>query len=134
MYIFKVPNWVHSHKYLYSRYDEIPEKVFCAINSRLDLIRCDKPFVSIIIAAWNEEINILNCISSLSNMKTNIPFEIIVINNNSSDNTQKTIDRLNIKSLFQGIQGCGPARQMGQEHALGKYILLADADCIYPEC
>src|SRR5690606_28868491 len=29
---------------------------------------------------------------------------------------------------------CGPARQMGQENAIGEYVLLADADCIYPEC
>jgi glycosyltransferase involved in cell wall biosynthesis len=37
-----------------------------------------------------------------------------------------------VKSLFEIKQGCGPARQTGQENALGKYILLADADCLYP--
>jgi len=39
---------------------------------------------------------------------------------------------LQIRSLYQPIQGCGPARQMGQEAARGEYILLADADCFYP--
>src|SRR3546814_14988100 len=61
-------------------------------------------------------------------------FEIIVINNNSTDKTQQTLDRLDVISLFQPIQGCGPARQLGQEQARGRYILLADADCIYPPC
>lgn len=134
MYIFKGPNWVKSHKYLFKSFDEIPDSIFADINLQLDTIQSKEPLVSIIIAAWNEEINILNCISSLSELKTNIPFEIIVINNNSTDDTQKTIDKLHVKKLFQKIQGCGPARQLGQEHALGKYILLADADCIYPEC
>src|SRR5690606_12626695 len=42
--------------------------------------------------------------------------------------------RLHVRKLFQEIQGCGPARQLGQENAKGKYILLADADCLYPDC
>ena len=60
--------------------------------------------------------------------------EIIVVNNNSKDRTQDTLDQLHIRSMFEEKQGCGPARQTGQENALGKYILLADADCIYPDC
>jgi len=67
-------------------------------------------------------------------MKSSIPFEIIVVNNNSTDLTQQTLDQLHIKSLFEVVQGCGPARQLGQEHAQGKYILMADADCLYPDC
>ena len=31
------------------------------------------------------------------------------------------------------MQGVGPSRQLGQKHAAGKYILSADADCLYPE-
>jgi glycosyltransferase involved in cell wall biosynthesis len=56
------------------------------------------------------------------------------VNNNSKDRTQDTLNQLHIRSLFEEKQGCGPARQTGQENALGKYILLADADCIYPDC
>jgi len=70
----------------------------------------------------------------LSKLESNVPFEIIVINNNSTDRTQDTINRLHVKRLFEARQGPGPARQTGQENALGDYILLADADCIYPSC
>ena len=132
--IFKTPKWVRSHTYDYTNIDDVPEGVFDAINKKLKAKQSSDPDVSIIIAAWNEEINILNCVSSLSNLNTEKSFEIIVIDNNSIDKTSHTIKKLNVRSLFELIPGCGPARQLGQENARGKYILLADADCIYPPC
>lgn len=134
MYFFKNPHWLEVNKYDYDNFNEIPNEIFDITNVRLDTVQSEEPLVSIIIAAWNEELNILNCIMSLSRMITNIPFEIIVVNNNSTDDTQKILNKLNIKKIFQEKQGCGPARQLGQENAKGKYILLADADCVYPTC
>lgn len=132
MYLFSNPAWISSHRYNFQKFEEIPKSVFDIINGRLGRMLHAEPEVTVIVAAWNEEINILNCISSLSCIKTDIPFEIIVVNNNSTDNTQKTIDNLGVRSLYEPVPGCGPARQLGQENAKGKYILLADADCIYP--
>jgi|JI6StandDraft_1071083.scaffolds.fasta_scaffold06065_2 cellulose synthase/poly-beta-1,6-N-acetylglucosamine synthase-like glycosyltransferase len=134
MNFFKNPDWLNQFQYPFATFDEIPAEVFDSVNMDLDRIQSKSPLVSIVIAAWNEEVNILKCIASLSKMKTTIPFEIVVVNNNSSDQTQKTLDRLNIKSLFEEVQGCGPARQLGQENALGQYILMGDADCLYPDC
>lgn len=134
MNFFKNPDWLSRYQFPYSKFDEIPDHVFDEINIKLDQVLSKSPLASIVIAAWNEEINILNCIASLSDMKTSIPFEIIVVNNNSTDNTQKTLERLHIKTFFEKTQGCGPARQLGQEHALGKFILMGDADCLYPDC
>ena len=132
--MFTAPNWVKQHNNNFDSFSDIPQSKFDEINGRLDLNKCDYPLVSILVAAWNEETNILNCISSLSALRTAIPHEIIVINNNSTDKTQETLNQLSVTTLFQPIQGCGPARQLGQEQARGKYILLADADCIYPAC
>lgn len=134
MYILKNPNWAQHDIHDYTKIEEVPQHIFNAINRRLDLVTSTDPLVSIVIGAWNEEVNILNCISSLSRATTTIPFEIIVVNNNSTDDTQKTIDALHVRSVFQEVQGNGPARQKGQEVARGKFILLADADCIYPPC
>lgn len=133
MNILSNPTWINSFIYKYERFEDIPASLFNEINKDLDKQQRINPVASIIISAWNEEINILTCIASLAKLKTNIPFEIIIVNNNSTDNTQKTIDNLHVRSLFQPIQGWGPARQLGQENALGEYILLADADCIYPQ-
>ncbi len=134
MRIFKNPEWIKQFEYPYESFDQIPEKVFDEINEGLDKIQSPTPKVSIIITAWNEEVNIIRSVGSLSKLKTNIPFEIVLINNNSSDKTQDTMDKLHVRNFFQGKQGWGPARQMGQEQALGEYVLLADADCLYPDC
>jgi glycosyltransferase involved in cell wall biosynthesis len=132
MTLISNPDWIEPYAYAFESIDEVPQSVFDAINARLDQKRTDNPLVSILIAAYNEEINILRCISTLSALDTLVPFEIIAVNNNSKDRTQETMDKLHIKRLYQPIQGCGPARQLGQEQALGTYILLADADCLYP--
>jgi len=132
MNLFSNPSWISKFEYSYNNVDEVPEIVFKEINERLENIIKPNPLLTILIAAYNEEINILRCIGSLSATHTKYPLEIIVVNNNSGDRTQETLEKLKIKNLFQAIQGPGPARQMGQENANGKYILLADADCIYP--
>lgn len=134
MNILKNPSWIEEFQYSYNHYEEIPESVFNDLNSRLTKIQAKEPLVSIVVTAWNEEVNILKTIGSFSRMQSKFPFEIIVVNNNSTDRTQDTLDRLAIKTYFQPIQGWGPGRQMGMENALGKYILLADSDCIYPTC
>ncbi len=134
MRISRNPSWLSDYQLPYQKYDDIPDSFFAAINKKLDAVQSRQPLVSIVIAAWNEEVNILNCMTSLAGMHTQIPFEIIVVNNNSTDRTQQTLDRLHIRSFFEPVQGAGPARQLGQENALGKYILTADADCFYPPC
>src|SRR5690606_25605741 len=116
MYLFSNPAWISSHRYNFQKFEEIPKSVFDVINGRLGRMSHPQPEVTVIVAAWNEEINILNCISSLSCIETNIPFEIIVVNNNSTDNTQKTIDNLRVRRLYEPVPGCGPARQLGQEN------------------
>lgn len=132
MNIYHNPSWIAVHKYKYSTFSEIPDEVFDDINRKLALKTKGHPVVSIIIAAWNEEVNILNCVSSLVDMDSTTPFEIIVVDNNSQDDTAKTLKRLELRTYFESNQGCGPARQLGQTFARGQYILLADADCIYP--
>ena len=134
MYFFRNPKWIRDFDYSYSTLDDVPQEVFDNINRDLDHIIGKDPLVTVLIPAWNEEVNILKCISSLSKTKASFPIEIIVVNNNSTDKTQLTINKLHVKGLFEKIQGPGPARQFGQENAQGKYILLADADCFYPSC
>ncbi|MBB5436376.1 glycosyltransferase involved in cell wall biosynthesis [Pedobacter sp. AK017] len=134
MTLFSNPSWINDFEFNYTKLEEVPQEVFDNINKDLDLIIGENPLVTVLISAWNEEINILRCLGSLSKTKANFPIEIIVVNNNSKDRTQDTIDKLHVTGLFEQKQGCGPARQFGQENAKGKYVLLADADCIYPPC
>ena len=130
--LFKNPTWINYKLSEYSCFEDVPQHVFDDINVRLRKIVSKEPIISIIISAWNEEVNIIRCIDTISRFKSQIPFEIIIVNNNSQDKTQNSLDKLAVKSFFQPIQGCGPSRQLAQENAMGKYILLADADCYYP--
>ena len=57
---------------------------------------------------------------------------LLLISNNSTDNTQKVLDRLGVRSYFQPIQGISFARQMGLLKARGSYHLCADSDTFYP--
>lgn len=126
------PDWIDSRLLTTSNMDDLPESFFSETRDALSRFRSDHPLVSIVIPALNEEFTILRTLHSLSRNETTYPVEIIVVNNNSTDRTQWVLDRLNVKSVFQPVPGWGPARQAGQEKALGKYILSADADSFYP--
>jgi glycosyltransferase involved in cell wall biosynthesis len=132
MNLLNNPEWLSKYQFPYNDLSDMPQAAFDAINTALDSLPKGEPVVSIIISAWNEEVSILKTIASIAHSVSFYPLEIIVVNNNSTDRTQEVLDKLHIRSCFQLIQGWGPARQMGLEQASGKYVLLADADCIYP--
>ena len=90
------------------------------------------PEVSIVIPAYNEEDNILRTLLSLCSNETAWPVEIIVVNNNSKDNTEALVNTTGIKCILETKQGITAARNAGLAVAKGKYILNADADSIYP--
>jgi glycosyltransferase involved in cell wall biosynthesis len=133
MYLFRNPEWIDKSLFPIKRLEDVPVDTFSVIRERLKSKMSDDPTITIVIAAWNEEVNIIRCLDSLSKNETTIPFDIVVVNNNSKDRTQEVIDKLGVTSYFQEIQGCGPARELGQQKAKGKYILIADADCYYPK-
>lgn len=92
--------------------------------------------VSIIIPAFNEEKYIGPCLQSLVWQKTKRYFEVIVIDNNSTDATKKIArsfkDKLNIRVITEKQQGRGIARWRGFEEASGEILFSTDADTILP--
>ncbi|MDR3679387.1 MAG: glycosyltransferase family 2 protein [Flavipsychrobacter sp.] len=91
-----------------------------------------EPEVSIVIPAYNEEANILRTLSSLCNNITDRAVEIIVVNNNSKDNTETLVNSSSVPCILEAKQGITNARNAGLAKARGKYILNADGDSIYP--
>jgi glycosyltransferase involved in cell wall biosynthesis len=129
---FKVPAWVKKHNIEYDDFRKIPGSKLHELSDNLRKFREQNPLVSIVIPAYNEEKNIIRTLSSLSDIKTHYPVEILVINNNSTDRTQEILDLLGVKSVFEKRQGISFTRQTGLEKAKGRYILNADSDTIYP--
>jgi glycosyltransferase involved in cell wall biosynthesis len=133
IYPFKNPLWIDAILSQVKTLEDVPQSLFDEINTGLDYFQHPQPLVSVVIPAFNEEVSIIRTLYSLSKNKTSFPTEIIVVNNNSTDRTQYVLDRLHVRSFLQSKQGCGPARQLGQQMAKGKYVLMGDADCFYPE-
>lgn len=125
------PDWVNVD-FLEKSYDEFSDHEILKVAERLKRRVSDKPLVTVAIPAYNEENNIMKCLDSLSRSETKYAFEVLVVNNNSSDRTQEVLDKVGVRSTFQKIQGWGAARQKGIDEACGKYVLTGDSDCIYP--
>lgn len=89
--------------------------------------------ISVVVPAYNEEKRIANCLQSLSNQNFKYPYEIILVNNASIDNTKniaKTFSK--VKIIDEPNKGVATARQRGFTEAQGDLIASTDADCIVP--
>jgi chlorobactene glucosyltransferase len=98
------------------------------------------PFISVLVPARNEEQTIEACIRSL--LTQNYPnFEVIALDDNSGDDTYDILCRLRDQDYrLRVLVGAAlPAGWCGKPHAcwqmskaaVGEYILLTDADCVF---
>jgi GT2 family glycosyltransferase len=88
--------------------------------------------LSVIIVTWNSEEDIKECIDSLITALEGINAELIIIDNQSQDNTFRIINKINYPAL-QTIQnaeneGFTKAVNRGLNLARGKYVLLLNPD------
>lgn len=87
--------------------------------------------VSVVIPAFNEERYITKCLDSLMR-QTIEPDEIIVVNNNSTDETANIVKKYPVILLNEKKQGITPARNLGFNTAKYEIIARTDADTILP--
>ena len=80
--------------------------------------------ISIIIPFYNSEKTIRKCILSILNSNFNEKFEIIVIDDGSTDKSLEIINDLNIKILSQKNKGAGAARNRGAKKHKATYFSL----------
>lgn len=86
--------------------------------------------ISVIIPAYNEEKYIAKVIKMVK--KCNCADEIIVVDNNSTDNTSKIATKNGAKTIFCAKQGKGYAMEMGIKNAKGDIFVFLDGDiCNY---
>lgn len=98
-----------------------------------------QPTVSIVIPAYNEEDKIEKCLLSCIE-QGDLAEELIVVNNNSTDETAAIVRRIqrkypeaNVRLLNEKEQGIIPARNRGLNSAKGEVIGRIDADSILYE-
>jgi glycosyltransferase involved in cell wall biosynthesis len=92
--------------------------------------------ISVVVPAYNEEALLPACLDSLAAQKTKYDYEVLVVDNNSTDDTNKIAksyqDKMNIKVILEKKKGRGVARHTGFSKAKGQIILSTDADTIVP--
>ena len=93
-----------------------------------------KPKISIIIPVYNGEKYLADCLNSILEQSFK-EFELIIINDGSTDNTENVIEQFKnidsrIKSFNQENGGQGQARNRGLKMAQANYISFIDGDDI----
>ena len=90
--------------------------------------------ISLIIPAYNEEKYIGRCLDSVIENTENRLFEIIVIDNNSTDKTSiEAGKKSGVRVILETNKGVTRARQRGFMESTGDIIAFIDADCEVPK-
>lgn len=90
--------------------------------------------LSIIVPAYNAETHIERCLNSILDQDFHIDFEIIVVNDGSTDNTAEILARYDkqypgyFRIISKENGGLPSARNAGMDVALGDWIWFCDAD------
>lgn len=92
--------------------------------------------VSLIIATYNGTRKITTTLESLTKQRLERSlWEVIVVNNNSSDNTAEVVEtfaaahpEIALKLVFEPNQGLSHARNRGIDEASGDYLVIIDDD------
>ncbi len=92
------------------------------------------PFVSVVIPAYNEEEYLPSCLESIRKQDYTGEYELIVVDNASTDNTARIARDAGATVVFEDNRSPAVARQRGAEAAGGDIIAFIDADTEAPGC
>ncbi|MFN8110114.1 MAG: glycosyltransferase family 2 protein [Thermoleophilia bacterium] len=90
-----------------------------------------EPAVSVVVPALNEERYLGECLASLM-AQTGVAFEVIVVDNGSTDGTSAVAAAAGARVVHEPRRGVCNARQAGLAAARGEVVVSADADTVYP--
>lgn len=128
--------WYEPYLSVYEKpFEEAPEPIIEEVKGKIAAINHTdaEPTASVVAIAHNEDKRLLSCIWSLCNNVCPYPFEIIVINNHSTDNTEYILKELGVTYYNEPQKGPGHARQCGLNHARGRIHICIDCDTLYPQ-
>lgn len=92
--------------------------------------------ISVVVPAYNEEKEISHCLEFLARQQTSREFEVILVDNASTDATvevaKQFLNKLSLRIISEPKKGRGAARAAGFRAAQGEIILSTDADTKVP--
>lgn len=87
--------------------------------------------ISVIVPAYNAESTVRECLSALQNQTLSSDrYEIILVNDGSTDETARIAADLGVQVIDQENQGPAMARNHGVEQASGDIVVFTDSDCV----
>ena len=85
--------------------------------------------IDLILPAYNEESSVKKCIEDFNSL--NLFNEIIVVDNNSTDNTEKEIKKTKAKYILETEQGYGSALIRGIKESSADIIITCEPDLTF---
>ncbi len=92
----------------------------------------DQPRFSVVIPAFNEESYLAATLVSLADQDFEGDYEVIVVDNNSTDNTARIAKAHGARVVSEPRPGICQARQTGTENSRGEIVVSTDADTTFP--
>lgn len=95
-------------------------------------------FLSVVVCTYNRANLLATVLQSLCEQSIETSeCEVIVVDNNSNDNTREVVDEFcrcftHVRYCFEPQQGLSYARNRGWQEARGKYVGYTDDDCKVP--
>lgn len=90
--------------------------------------------VSVVIPTHNRSDALAKTLSNLSKQRFSDPWEAIVVNNRSTDDTDEVVQRqpfpAPLRIVHEGAAGVAAARNAGAAAAMGEYIIFLDNDIL----
>ena len=95
--------------------------------------------ISVVVVCYNEKDNIGRCIESLLQQTIDMQnYEILLVDNDSSDGTKEIIKEYcnkskRVRMVINPIKSIASSRNVGLKEAAYEYIAFTDADCLAPK-
>lgn len=88
------------------------------------------PKVTVVVAVRNEAATIKSCLTSiLANSQTEVPYEVIVVDGDSHDNTMGIVREFPVRILQNPKCTASSGRNMGVSGSCSPYVAFTDGDC-----
>lgn len=104
----------------------------------LNINKNENPLLSLVVCTRNRAAFLPQHLASLSTIQTDLPWEIVFVDNNSSDETPSLLlnfaenSSVPVSIVHEKIAGLGNARNAGWVQARAQIIAFTDDDC-YPD-